>query len=622
MGCIFGYFGVFQQGLIERMASILSHRCKNGWETSSVQSGPELTVEIGHGIAPWNQSPKIAISSPYGAIFGYSGVIFNKDKLFQGNQVNVEQSDIQPGQWLMKDGRRLKNTGQSTPHTSATSDLLSMLISNGDSVIEALEGAFVGAFAKGTAIYLFRDPAGMKALYWARTPKRLLFASEVKALFADAEVSKELRTAAVAEYLTFSFTPGPGTMFKWVNELQPGSILKLQGNNLSINRHFRFEEFEWDKSQPLSKDHHISQLRNDLELSVKECFIGKQAPGVFLSGGIDSSAVLAIAANQRPDIRLRTYSVHFGDRYVNENEFVDQMIRKYNTRHRWLEIKPKKFLKELRDIIWKLDEPIGDPITVPNFLLAKAASEEIDLVLNGEGGDPCFGGPKNLPMMLSAMYGPGLNKSSNGWLERQYLRSYRKCYSDLPLIMTPDAFRDSGGYESLTNIITPFLETNQPKDFLNKLMSINIRLKGANLILIKVDKMTSANGVLALAPLFSKRAIIASMTCPPKLKLNGNIEKNILKQAVKDIVPEAIINRPKSGMMVPVRFWLQGEMKRYAKKALSKRKLKSIGLFDHNYVRKILNYDRMDVQGARHGLKLWMLITFTLWYERMIGDPS
>ncbi len=181
---------------------------------------------------------------------------------------------------------------------------------------------------------------------------------------------------------------------------------------------------------------------------------------------------------------------------------------------------------------------------------------------------------------------------------------------------------ESGGEDALTAIISPFLSSQTPRSFLNKLMTINIRLKGANLILVKVDKMSSANGLLALPPLFSKRIIETSMICPPDLKLAGNIEKNVLKRAVEDIVPTPIVLRPKSGMMVPVRFWFQGEMKRYARKVLSKKNVNRLGFFNPAYVRKLLNYDKEEIQSARYGLKLWMLITFMFWYEQMIeGHP-
>ncbi|NJL58355.1 MAG: asparagine synthase [Desulfobacteraceae bacterium] len=274
-----------------------------------------------------------------------------------------------------------------------------------------------------------------------------------------------------------------------------------------------------------------------------------------------------------------------------KNEFVSMMTNRYNTDHTWVQIQPSKFVRRMKDIIWNLDEPIGDPITVPNYLLSETASQVCNVILNGEGGDPCFGGPKNIAMMLANLYGPLPQDSHKSWLERNYLFTYRKCFSDLEQILSPDVLKASGGEDALTDILSPFFKADMPKKFLNKLMAINMRLKGANLILVKVEKMSSANGLLALPPLFSKRMIEMSMICPPQMKLAGNIEKAILKQAVKDIVPEPIIRRPKSGMMVPVKFWFREELRRYARKMLSWEKLRHIGYFNTPYIHDLLNYD-------------------------------
>lgn len=583
-----------------------------------MEVAPGIVSEIGHGIAPWAESPQVAVSCSEKALFAHSGIIFNKERLAATRTSKRVIWDLEPAQYLFANGKRQRYDPGKGPKTQTCLDLLSASIDEPDTLLESMEGAFAAALTLNRSIRLIRDPGGLKALYWTLTPKRLLFASEVKALFADPHVRRELRIGAVAEYFTFSFVPGQGTMFRDIFELQPGHILKYANQDINIRRYFRFEEHEWDPGNGDSPQSYVDRTKRALEDSVSEALLKGQEPAIFLSGGIDSSAVLALAANQLPDSRLRTFSVHFGPKYVNENEFVDLMVKSYGTRHRWLEIKPSSFIGIIGDIVWKLDEPIGDPITVPNYLLAKAASKETGLVLNGEGGDPCFGGPKNIPMMLAAMYGPGQSGKEPDWLERRYLRSYRKCYWDLPFLLNQDIFRAAGGYEALSGIITPFLMADRPRDFLNKLMAINIRLKGANLILVKVDKMTSANGVLALAPLFSKRIIETSMACPPSMKLDGSVEKGVLKKAVTGMVPQAIIDRPKSGMMVPVRFWLQKEMKRYAKRALSRKQLLKVGLFNPDYVRKIRKYDNTEVHGARHGLKLWMLITFMLWHERMI----
>lgn len=592
MACLFGYIGKPAPGLLEGMADRLQHRCKLGWERTSARWGGDRFVEIGHGRAPWNREAQIADQSEPRALFGYAGAIFNPEIL----------SGL--------------DAGENGVFAKA---MLQRLVASPEEGLASLEGAFTGVLAVDGDLFLVRDHAGVKALYWTCHKDRLVFASEIKALFADPSVPRRMRTGALTEYLTFSFVPGERTMFGDIFELQPGTLLRWRNGQPTTRRHFDFERLEPGEEAPISEDGLVDRVASDLETSVRECCrIGDAPPGVFLSGGIDSSAVLAHAALQYPEIPLKTFSVHFGPEYANENEFVRMMVDRRRTDHTWLEIRPKRFIRRMREIIWRLDDPIGDPITVPNYLMAEAASKVTNVILNGEGGDPCFGGPKNIPMMLAALYGPLPGEPADAWLERTYLLTYRKCFTDLRQLLTPEVWDASGGEEALTDILTPFFRRTPPRRFINKLMAVNIRLKGANLILVKVDKMTSANGVLALPPLFSKRIIETSMMCPPELKLAGNIEKSVLKRAVAGIVPAPIVHRPKSGMMVPVRYWLQGEMRRHARRMLSKRRLRRMGLFNTDYVRKLLKYDRHEIHGARHGLKLWMLLTFVHWYEQMV----
>lgn len=591
MGCLFGYAGLPDDSLLPKMASRLNHRCGLGWERARLQVNDELVMEIGHGIPPWSAAARVCHDPRRHLALGYSGVIFRGP----GGLADEPSKDADAETILSALGRYPK------------------------AGLPSLEGAFVAAVAEEGGLSLVRDPSGVKVLYWTRQKDRLLFASEIKALFADPSVPRRMRLGALPEYLTFSFVPGERTMFEGIRELQPGTILRYRDQEARLHRHFTFEDHEWRGDQEVNPADFARRVREDLERSVAECCeLSPSPPAVFVSGGIDSSAVLALTAERFPGAPIRTFSVHFGSRYANENEYVAMMVDRYRTNHSWLEIRPSRFVKRMRDIIWKLDDPIGDPITVPNFLMAEAASRVAGIVLNGEGGDPCFGGPKNLPMMLADVYGPLPGDPPEGWRERNYLLSYRKCFEDLEQMLAPDVFRETGGETPLLAVIAPFLEAASPAGFLNRLMAINILRKGANLILVKVDKMTSANGILALPPLFSKRIIQTAMACPPRLKLNGNIEKAILKQAVGDILPEPIVHRPKSGMMVPVRFWFQKELRRYARRMLSKRRLKRIGFFNVDYIQKLLRYDKTEIRSQRHGLKLWMLITFLLWHEQMV----
>lgn len=591
MACLFGYCGPPADGLLARMAALLAHRCPLSWEHTGDTTITGDRVEIGHGIATWNQTSQLA---QHGRdLLGYGGVLFNVDE--------VTPQDPLP---MVPAARLLAKLGPAP-----------------EPVFNALTGCFVLAAHLGDSFYLLRDPAGVKVIYWTVCNGRLLFASEIKALFAEPALPRQMRARALLEYLSFSFVPGTDTMFEGIKELQPGSLLCFHNGQAQVQRHFRFEKYAAE-TNCIVQDY-PALVRTALEQSVTECLAVRpdKLPAVFLSGGIDSSAVLAVAAQQLPEARIPTFSAHFGAEYARENEFIQLMVNRYHTDHHWLEIRPDGFLERLREIIWRLDDPIGDPVTVPNYLLAQAASQTADVVLNGEGGDPCFGGPKNIPMLMARLYGPLPGEPSTGWLERNYLRAFQRCYQDLSALLDPALLREAGGEDALIALLEPYFREPEPQDFVNKLMSINIRLKGANLILVKVEKMSSAHGLLALPPLFSRRIIETSMLCPPSVKLAGAVEKSVLKQAVQDLVPKPIIARPKSGMMVPVRFWFQSDMRRYGQKLLSRRQIQRGGLFNPDYVERLLNYEMEGVPGLRHGLKLWMLMTFLLWHEQMVDAP-
>ncbi|MCB1190940.1 MAG: 7-cyano-7-deazaguanine synthase [Leptospiraceae bacterium] len=582
MSSIFGYFGKHSPGLIDKMGNILSHRHKNGYKTYSQKDANNKCLEVGRGKVTY--SSPLCISVPEQRFFlTYTGVIPNFDETM------FSQEKIKS---FLSDPLRVLNE------------------------LTKLDGIFVLVCRVGDVLYLMRDPAGAKVIYWTENKGNLLFSNEIKALFADSTISRKLRKQAILEYFTFSFIPGENTMLEGVKELQPGHILEFSKGRIRTINYFPFETYE--KIETMDFETSKKLLRKELEVYMNQYEKFIKTPLVFLSGGIDSSAVLAITALKYGKKAVRTISIHFGTGYTNENEFAQMMVDKYDTNHSYLEITPKSFRKEFKKIIWYLDDPIGDPVTIPNYLISKEASKYTDVILNGEGGDPCFGGPKNIPMLLSLLYGAPQENLQSNWMEDNYLLSYQRGYRDIEHLLEPSFYKKTEGKEGLYSILRPYFQAKSPVSFINKLMKINIQLKGGNLILPKVDKMTSVNGILPLSPLFSKRMIQLSMETSAQWKLNGNIEKWILKKAVEDCVPTPILQRPKSGMKVPVRFWFQKELKSMAKEILSKKRIQSHEIFRYDYIKSLIKYDLEVSNGARQGLKLWMLITFMAWYEQMI----
>jgi asparagine synthase (glutamine-hydrolysing) len=479
--------------------------------------------------------------------------------------------------------------------------------------VRQLRGAFVLVVRDRQRLHLARDGAGVRTLYYGQHAGRLLFAIEPKGILAAPGFPRRLRPAAVAQYLTFSFLPGAGTMLEDVFELPAGHLLTFDGESVvSVQRYFHFETCE--RSETSEAVDWVRRFRTICAQAVAERLPSDEPVGVFLSGGIDSSLVTAEVARQHAH-PVKTYAIHFGTKYPHELDFARAVARRWNTEHHEVLIRPRDFLPRLRRIIWHLDDPIGDPITVPNFELAARAAQDARWVFNGEGGDPCFGGPKNLPMLLHHWYG-GFDRGEN-FRERLYLASYRRAYDDLGQLLSPEWQARIDPVADLERVLSPFLQSPDPGPFLNKLMAANIRLKGAHLILPKVERMTGAWGLTPLSPLFDERLMRLSFTMPPRLKIAGGVEKVLLKHAYADALPAEVIARPKSGMRVPVHFWFRGEMQRYARHILRPRQLRQSGIFNPEHVRKLLRYDSEGSQG-RYGLRLWMLVTFEIWRRLVI----
>ena len=498
-------------------------------------------------------------------------------------------------------------------------DLLETYRRQGPSIFESLSGAFIVVLRDGDNLILARDGAGVRTAYFARCKKRFVFASEPKAILCASDFRRELRPAAVLQYLTFSFVPGSGTMLSNMHELLPGHFVTLNGAaDPTPERYFHFEDPDNNGDRLRTQSNWVERFRTTHESAVARRLPHSEPVGVTLSGGLDSSIVTAEVARQHSD-RVLSYAIHFGNGYPNELEFAKSVATRCETEHHEIEIRPVDFLPRLREAIWHLDEPIGDPVTMPNFEVSRRIAGDVCFVFNGEGGDPCFGGPKNIPMMLAHWYG-GVPRRRH-FREYAYLASYRRCFDDLEHLLTPEFLAEIDFERDLVGVLTPFFETESPSRFLDKLAAINIRLKGAHLILPKVERMTGATGLVPLSPLFDEELIRFSFTMPPQLRLAAGIEKVVLKEAYADALPEAVIHRPKSGMRVPVHYWFRKEMRRYAKRLLSRRSLKAEGIFRPQRVKQLLDYDIEEGPG-RYGLRLWMLITFEIWRRITLDGES
>ncbi|MEO1429095.1 MAG: asparagine synthase-related protein [Cyanobacteria bacterium J06633_8] len=479
----------------------------------------------------------------------------------------------------------------------------------GEECLNLLEGMFSLCIwdNQERQLYLVRDGVGCRTIYYTNDRRKCVIAPRLATLLPHH--SQQLDIVALRDYLCCAFVPGEQTLWENVKELSPGMVLQMESSEEGginfINQRLFWQPRENIQNAEESLIWHGKQLRQLLDKVVREYLPAKEAVGVYLSGGLDSSCITALAArfHSQP---VHTYSIHFGEDFPNELEFSGLVAQHCKTHHHILEITPDDMWNKLPLTMSYLDDPIGDPLTVPNYLLGKIARENSRVILNGEGGDPCFGGPKNQPMLLDRLYDGVKNTEKS--LVSNYLNSFKKCSRFLPQLLKPEVLAK---VKDKDFVFADYLYREE--NYLNRLMTINIKFKGADHILTKVNNMTVANNLEGRSPLFDRRIVEMAMQIPPQYKLAGAQEKAVLKQAVLDVLPREIIERPKSGMMVPVQYWFKNIWQRRAKSLLLNKNAEIAPLLNQDLISQWLNY-RGDAW-RRYGVKLWLLVSLEIWLQ-------
>jgi asparagine synthase (glutamine-hydrolysing) len=480
--------------------------------------------------------------------------------------------------------------------------------------LASLNGAFALAWQSGPeSLLLLRDPMGERTLFYAPCGQGLIFASSLELLLQSGLIRRDLNLEALTRYLSYAYLPGHETLIQGVYELLPGEKLSWQAGLLETKNYWDLPPAEMDLDPETARQ----GLREAIEMAVEKRLPVQEAVCASLSGGIDSSLVVALLArlSLRP---VHTWSVSFGKAYRNELPFSQAVAEACQTRHQVLEVHPRTVLYFLDETLALLGNPIGDPLTVPNALLFRAASEVGPVLFNGEGGDPLFGGPKNIPMLLALLYASEDADPVHSTVQT-YLQSYRKLYNDLPQLLNA-ATQAALPPGQLVADLLPWFEAGAGKSLVQTLMTVNTRLKGAHHILYKVNALSRGLGMLPASPLFDSEVAKWAFRVPPQLKLMGSEEKYILKQAVSDLLPEQVLKRPKSGMQVPVELWFRpgGPLHREAKKRL--KNLARYPWFNPVYLNQLMAWE-LGGYLPRHGLKVWILLSLEAWLRHYLGPP-
>jgi asparagine synthase (glutamine-hydrolysing) len=514
----------------------------------------------------------------------------------------------------------------------------------GDHVVERLSGQFAFALWDGRRKRLFaaRDRAGEKPLYYYEGAEDVVFASEIKALLSRADVPRRLDLEALDLFLTYEFIAAPLTIFQGVKKLPPAHAMSVERGVVSTWPYWWAPEVS-EKGR--SEESWAAELRSTLAAAVSSQMMSDVPLGAFLSGGIDSSAVVAFMA-EASDRPVKTFSVAFREGTYDESAYAREIARLFATEHREETLVPDAVALFDRLVV-HLDEPFADVSLFPTYLVSELASREVKVVLSGDGGDELFAGYdwyvadriartlKRFPgrMALSALNGlaerfaPSEKKKGlvnkvqrflSGASGLPELEHYRWLWH-LPVREKRELYAESLR-ESLreADARAPVLSALGWKgdDLLNRQLHADFKLFLADDILVKVDRMSMATSLEARAPFLDKAVVELAFRMPGSLKLRGSTRKYILKRAMADKLPPRIRKRRKEGFSIPMKNWLRSELRPLMESLLSRERIEARGLFEWPAVERRV---REHVTGRRnHAHQLFPLMVFERWAEEFL----
>jgi asparagine synthase (glutamine-hydrolysing) len=496
------------------------------------------------------------------------------------------------------------------------------------------------------SLTLVRDRLGIKPLYYGKVGSVFLFGSELKALLAYNKFDKSLNVEALGSYFKYNFIPAPHTVYNNGYKLLPGTILTFNEDGKSKSQVF------WDPLKIVQKGfnlrelspHHDKDKINDLEELLKDAIQRRMVAdvplGAFLSGGVDSSTVVAIMQSLSPH-PIKTYSIGFEEEGFNEAEYARAVAQHLKTDHHELILSPQDVLSVVPQLPKYFDEPFADASQIPTYLVSKLARESVTVALSGDGGDELFGGYNRhniasqvqkiygiLPLALRSIIGDALKLGSEDFWDRAIPskilpQAGDKLYKLANVLKAKDAkelydillsqkkpsknfilHQDTANLCHSEVQFSSFMDSIQYWDLIKYLPDD---------ILTKVDRASMAVGLEARVPLLDHRIVAFAWGLPADMKIRGSVTKWILRQVLYRYVPKNLIERPKMGFGVPIGKWLKGPLRPWAEELITEKRLKNSDFFDVQQVRQMWHEHLKGQRNYQH--QLWSILMFEAWKE-------
>ena len=537
--------------------------------------------------------------------------------------------------------RQLLSKGYQFDGHSDTETLLNAYLEWGTDAFAMLDGMF--AFAawdkREQALYLVRDRFGIKPLYFSRLDSGVVFGSEVKSMLASGRLARQMDPETLHEYLYYGTGLGNRSLFDGVEKLLPGQYLTVTKVGITSTQFASI--YEVDRFTGNHQDA-VEGVRTRLDSAVNSHLISDVPVGVFLSGGIDSSAITALASRHY-DGRLATYSVGFDfDKGVNELSKARRVATHFSTDHHELHIEGKNMPDVIERLVRSHDEPFGDVANVPLYLLCEQLKGSVKVVLQGDGGDEIFAGYRRYNVLsiertwrLAARVAWALRsvipKSAAYYRYSRFLQAMREndpamrmalLLTEESLDSPPTRILNSDRRQQLSEFdpfqrYRYFQERFEHLDPVQRMLYTDCGVILPDIFLEKVDKSTMAHSIEVRVPMLDNQLAAFVMGLPSEMKVRAGQKKWILRQALRGIVPDDILDAPKVGFGVPVGHWLRTSMAEYMKSVLLDPAVERWGLFDHAALETCM---QEHIDGRRNnGFLLYKLLNLVLWHRYYIA---
>ncbi len=533
--------------------------------------------------------------------------------------------------------RELEKLGQRFQTQSDTEVIVHGYAQWGESVFEHLDGMFGIAIwdTRSRSLLLARDRFGKKPLFYTVNRDGICFASELKSLLAVPGFDRSIDDDAVQGYVCFGYVPAPRSIFSSVKKLLPAHFLRYRDGDVSIHRYW---QLEFGQRHDLNENEAEEQLASLLDQAVSSRLVADVPFGAFLSGGLDSSVVVALMARHMNQ-PVRTFSIGFKEAAYNELSDARRVAEHLGTRHRELVVEPDA-VDLLQQLVWFLDEPFADSSAVPTYLVSKLAREDVSMVLTGDGGDEVFAGYdryiKFLKLQqlgalkpfaaLAARSAGSLMPGSLGYrlgrlgerLQQPFPDSY---LSSVAVSRADIAQRLLGGrggehYRSIDGLLSDLPDG----DDLDRIVAIDIGSYLADDILVKLDRMAMANSLEGRAPLIDHRLVEFAVRLPAAMRVRDGRGKHLLRQVARRWLPSDVLDKPKQGFAIPLAAWFRGPLRELASDIIGSRAFRERGLIAPAAADAYLA-DHLAGR-ADHGETLWLVLSLELWARRFLDGAG